>query len=75
MFAAFYIERIGDASSEPCVYYAKAGKYAQEAMNGLQNDSIFVGDEKMPSQPIRDKIKKFLTSLDGENATRCGNKP
>ena len=75
MFAAFYFDRIGDASNQPCVYYSKAGKYAQEAINGLQNDSIFVGDEKMPTQPIRDEIRKLLTSLDGKNATKCGNKP
>jgi len=75
MLAAFYIDRIGDASSQPCDYYAKAGKYAQEAMNELQNDSIFVGDEKMPTQPIRDEIRKLLTSLDGKTATKCANKP
>jgi len=75
MFAAFYIDRIGDASGQPCVYYAKAGKYAQEAMNGLQNESIFVGDEKMPTQPIREEIRKLLTSLEGKNATKCANKP
>ena len=73
MFAALYIDRIGDASSQPCVYYAKAGKYAQEAINGLQNDSIFVGDEKTPTQPIRDEIRKLLTSLKGKNATKCAN--
>lgn len=75
MFAALYIDRIGDASSQPCLYYAKANEYAQEAMNGLQNDSIFVGDEKMPTQPIRDQIRKLLTSLEGKNATKCKNKP
>jgi hypothetical protein len=75
MIAAFYIDRIGDASSQPCMYYAKAGIYAQGAMNGLQNDGIFVGDEKMPTQPIRDHIGQLLTSLDGKNATRCANKP
>jgi hypothetical protein len=75
MFAAIYMDRIGDASSQPCVYYAKAGKYAQEAMNELQNDSIFVGDEKMPTQPIRDEIRKLLTSLEGKTATKCANKP
>jgi hypothetical protein len=75
MIAAFYIDRIGDASSQPCVYYAKAGEYAQGAMNGLQNDSIFVGDEKTPTQPIRDRIRKLLTSLDGKNATKCVKKP
>jgi hypothetical protein len=75
MFAAFHIDRIGDASSQPCVYYARAGIYAQGAMNELQNDSIFVGEEKMPTQPIRDEIRKLLTSLDGKNATKCANKP
>jgi hypothetical protein len=75
MFAGLYFDRIGDASSQPCVYYAKAGKYAQEAINGLQNDRVFVGEEKMPTQPIRDEIRKLLTSLDGKNTTKCGNKP
>lgn len=75
MLAAFYVDRIGDASGQPCVYYAKAGGYAQEALNGLQNDSIFVGDEKMPTQPIREEIRKLLTSLKGKNATKCANKP
>ena len=74
MFAALYIDRIGDASSQPCVYYAKAGNYAQEAINELQNDSIFVGDEKMPTQPIRDEMRKLLTSLEGKTATKCANK-
>jgi tetratricopeptide (TPR) repeat protein len=74
MFAAFYIDRIGDASSQPCVYYTKAGKYAQEAINELQNDSIFVGDEKMPAQPIRDEIRKLLTGLEGKTSTKCANK-
>jgi hypothetical protein len=74
MFAAFHIDRIGDASSQPCVYYTKAGKYAQEAINELQNDSIFVGDEKMPTQPIRDEIRKLLTSLEGKTTAKCANK-
>ena len=75
MFAAFDIDRIGDASGQSCVYYGKASKYAQEAINELKNDSIFVGDEKMPTQPIRDEIKKLLASLEDKTATKCTYKP
>ena len=74
MLAAFYVDRIGDASSQPCAYYTKAGEYAKQAINELQNDSVFVGDEKMPTQPIRDEIGKLLTSLQGKTATKCANK-
>jgi hypothetical protein len=73
MFAAFYIDRIGDASSQPCAYYGKAGKYAQDAMNELRDDSIFVGDEKMPTQPIRDEIRKLSKTLQGKTETKCTN--
>lgn len=75
MFAAFYVDRLGDASGQPCVYYGKAGRYAQEAMNELKNDSIFVGDEKMPTQPIRDEIGKLLKTLQGKTETKCANNP
>lgn len=74
MFAAIYTDRIGDASGQPCVYYGKAGKYAQEAINELKNDSIFVGNEKMPTQPIRDEIGKLLKTLQGKTETKCTNK-
>jgi tetratricopeptide (TPR) repeat protein len=74
MFAAFYTDRIGDASGQPCVCYGKASKYAQEAINELKNDSIFVGDEKVPTQPIRDEIGKLLKTLQGKTETKCTNK-
>ena len=74
MFAAIYTDRIGDASGQPCVYYGKAGKYAQEAINELKNDSIFVGNEKMPTQPVRDEIGKLLKTLQGKTETKCTNK-
>jgi hypothetical protein len=73
VLAAFYIARIGDASGQPCVYYGRAGKYAQEAINGLGKDSIFVGDEKMPTQPIRDEIGKLLKTLQGKTEAKCAN--
>lgn len=73
--AAFGIDQIGDISSQGCPYYEKARHYAQDAMSQLKSDSIFVGDEKMPTQPIRDELGKFLTSLQGKIKTKCANKP
>jgi len=60
MEAAFSIDRIGDVSAQGCPYFEKARDYAQDAMGQLKNDSIFVGDERMPTQPIRDEIGKLL---------------
>lgn len=75
MAAAFGIDRIGDISSQGCPYYEKARHYAQDAMSQLKSDSIFVGDEKMPTQPIRDEIGKLLQRLQGKIEARCTNKP
>jgi hypothetical protein len=75
MEAAFGFDRIGDISSQGCPYYEKARHYAQDAMSQLKSDSIFVGDEKTPTQPIRDELEKFLKRLQGKIETKCTNKP
>ena len=75
MTAAFGSDHIGDISSQGCPYYEKARHYAQDAMSQLKSDSIFVGDEKMPTQPIRDELGKFLKRLQGKIETKCLNKP
>jgi hypothetical protein len=72
--AALSIDRIGDLSSEGCPYYEKARSYAQNAMDQLRNDAIFVGDEKMPTQPIRNELAKVLETLRGKIETKCANK-
>ncbi len=75
MTAAFAIDRIGDISSQGCPYYEKARQYAQDAMSQLKSDSIFVGDEKMPTQPIRDELGKLQKSLQSKIETKCASKP
>ena len=75
MDAAFNMDRIGDISNQSCPYYEKARQYALDAMSQLKSDSIFVGDEKMPTQPIRDEIGKLLKKLQGKIEARCTNKP
>lgn len=75
MSGASGVEKIGDSSSQPCPYYAKATEYAQGALAQLQGDSIFVGDEKVPTQPIRDDIEKRLSGLNGKTQARCLKKP
>jgi hypothetical protein len=74
MAAAFGIDRIGDISSQGCPYYERARHYAQDSMGQLTSDSIFVGDEKMPTKPIRDELAKFLTRLQGKMEAKCTNK-
>jgi tetratricopeptide (TPR) repeat protein len=74
MGAALAIDRIGDISSQGCPYYEKARHYAQDAMNQL-SDSIFAGDEKMPTQPIRDELGELLRRLQGKIENKCTNKP
>jgi hypothetical protein len=73
--AALTIDRIGDISSQSCPYYEKARQYAQGAMNQLKSDSIFVGDEKMPTQPIRDELGTLGKRLQDKIETRCSTKP
>jgi len=75
MAAAFSIDRVGDISSQACPYYEKADQYARDAMSQLKNDSIFVGDEKMPTQPIQDELGKLLEILRGKIESKCANKP
>jgi hypothetical protein len=75
MDAAFNMDRLGDISNQGCPYYEKAHQYAQDAMGLLKSDSIVVGDEKMPTQPIRDEIGKLLENLRGKIETKCANKP
>jgi hypothetical protein len=69
------LNRIGDISSQGCPYYEKARQYAQDAMSQLKSDSIFVGDEKMPTQPIRDELGKLQKSLQSKIETKCASKP
>jgi hypothetical protein len=75
MAAAFGIDRVGDLSSQSCPYYEKASHYAQDAMSHLKSDSILVGDEKTPTQPIRDELGKFQKRLQSKIETRCANRP
>jgi hypothetical protein len=75
MDAAFNMDRIGDISNQSCPYYEKARKYAQDALGQLKSDSIVAGDEKMPTQPIRDELGKLLKNLRGKTETKCANKP
>jgi hypothetical protein len=44
-------------------------------MRQLNSDSIVVGDEKMPTQPIRDEIGKLLKKLQGKIEVGCTNTP
>jgi len=72
--AAFGLDRIADVSSQPCPYYQTASQYAQDAMGELKSDAIFVGDEKMPTQPIRDDLEKLLGRISGKINAKCQNK-
>lgn len=75
MSAAFGVEQIGDFSSQPCPYYEKASSYAQSALAKLTSDSIFVGDEKMPTEPIREEIQKHMNGLNDKTLTKCLHTP
>jgi hypothetical protein len=75
MSGAIGTERIGDSSSQPCSYYEKANVYAQSAQAQLKSDSMFAGDEKIPTQPIRDDIEKHINALNSKTKTKCLNKP
>jgi hypothetical protein len=75
MAAAFGVDRIGDVSTQGCPYYEKARNYAQDAMSQLGSDSISVGDEKVPTQPIRNELGKLLETLRGKIETKCTTKP
>jgi hypothetical protein len=75
MSAAFSTESIGEASSQPCPYYDKASQYARDAMSELKTDSIFVGDERMPTQPLRNDIGKLMGKLQGKIEANCTHQP
>jgi tetratricopeptide (TPR) repeat protein len=75
MSAAFSFDRIGDISGQPCSYYEKASRYAQDAMSQLKSDSIFVGDEKIPTQPIRDGLGELQGKVRGKFEEKCTDKP
>jgi hypothetical protein len=75
MSAAFNFDHIGDVSGEPCAYYEKANQNAQDAMSDLKGDSVFVGDEKIPTQPIRDDLGELLGKVRGKIESKCRNKP
>ncbi len=73
--AAFAFVRIGDTSSQGCQYYEKARHDAEDAKSQLKGDSIFVGDEKIPAQPIRDELDKLLNKLRDKIEAKCLGKP
>jgi len=75
MSGAFGVEQIGDSSSQPCPYYEKANVYAQNALAQIKSDSIFVGDEKIPTEPIREEIEKHTNGLNDKTRTKCPHKP
>jgi len=75
MSAAVSMDHIASLPSQGCPYYQRANQYAEAAMSRLTSDSIFVGDEKMPTQPIRDEIGKLLKTLQGEIEAKCTHKP
>lgn len=75
MLGAFGIERIGDSSSRSCPYYEKATEHARGALAQLKGDSVRVGDEKIPSQPIRAEIEKHINGLNDKITTKCSGKP
>jgi hypothetical protein len=75
MSAAFNFDHIGDVSDQPCSYYQKASQYTRDAMSKLKGDSIFVEDDKIPTQPIRDDLGKLLGKVRGKIEARCSNKP
>jgi len=75
MSAAFSTEGIGESSNQPCPYYVKASQYARDAMSEFKTDSIFAGDEKMPTQPLRNDIEKLLGRLRGKMGAACTHQP
>jgi hypothetical protein len=73
--AALSIERIGDISGQSCPYYERAREYAQNGMSQLKDDCIFVSEERVPTQPIRNEFSKLLGTLQSKIAASCGQKP
>jgi hypothetical protein len=75
MEAASMFDRLGDSSSQGCADYEKAQRYAQDSSSELKGDSIVAGDEKMPSQLVRDAVEKLLKKIQGEMQSKCEGKP
>jgi hypothetical protein len=69
--SALGTERIGDISGRSCPYYEKARQYAQTGMSQLKGDCIFLSDERVPTQPIRDEFEKLLSTLQSKIKTKC----
>ena len=72
---AMSTERIGDISGQSCQYYEKAREYAQTGMTQIKGDCIFVSDERVPTQPIRNEFSKLLRRLQTKTEAKCGQKP
>jgi hypothetical protein len=72
--AASGLDHIGDVSGQPCAYYTTASQYAQQAMDGLKGDAIYIGDERTPTKPLRDDVGKLLDRLQAKIKTQCTNK-
>ena len=75
MEAASMFDHLGDASSQSCADYEKAQRYAQDSVSDLKGDSVVAGDEKMPSQPIREAVEKLLKKIQGKMQSKCESKP
>jgi hypothetical protein len=73
--AASATERLGDISDQGCTYYEKARRYAQTGMDQLKSNCIFVSDERVPAQPIRNEFSKLLGALETKTEAKCGRKP
>jgi len=73
--AASGTRRLGDISGQGCTYYEKARQYAQTGMDQLKSDCIFVSDERIPTQPIRNEFSKLLGALETKTEAMCGQKP
>jgi hypothetical protein len=73
--AASGTERLGDISGQGCPYYEKAREYAQTGMSQLKSDCIFVSDERVPTQPIRNEFDKLMGALQAKTKAKCGQNP
>jgi hypothetical protein len=75
LVAASSTDRLGDLSSQSCPYYEKARQYAQSGISKLNGDCIFVGDERVPTQPIRNDFEKLLSRLQSKTEAKCVQTP
>jgi hypothetical protein len=73
--AAAALLRIGNSSDQACPYFRTALTYAQNSMSQLKGDSILLGDEKMPNQPIRDRVANLQNKIQGTIAAKCSSTP